>query len=100
LKDLEKRYITKTVFIIGFIRMKFLFIVQELQMERLEICFSLIHIKNDLALDVIQDVKEINKLEIRVQKSVMIIIAGEAAKHHILNAHIWKNGVDYVVYII
>ncbi len=53
----------------------------------------------DLVLDVVQDVKEINRMAIRAKKSCVTIIGGSVPKHHILNAHIWRNGADFGVFI-
>lgn len=55
--------------------------------------------KNDLVVDVVQDIKAINKLAMRAEKSGVIILGGSLPKHHILNAHIWRNGADYGVFI-
>jgi deoxyhypusine synthase len=55
--------------------------------------------KNDLVLDVIQDIREINKMAMRAVKSCALIIGGSTPKHHILNAHIWRNGADYGIFI-
>jgi deoxyhypusine synthase len=55
--------------------------------------------KNDLVLDVIQDIREINKMAMRAKKSCVVILGGSVPKHHILNAHIWRNGADYGVFI-
>lgn len=32
-------------------------------------------------------------------KSCVLVIGGSVPKHHILNAHIWRNGADYGVFI-
>jgi deoxyhypusine synthase len=55
--------------------------------------------KNDLVIDVVQDIKELAKLAMRAEKSGAIILGGGIPKHHILNANIWRNGVDYGVFI-
>jgi deoxyhypusine synthase len=55
--------------------------------------------KNDLVVDVVQDIKAINKLAMRAEKSGAIVLGGGLAKHHILNAHIWRDGVDFGVFI-
>lgn len=55
--------------------------------------------KNDLVIDVIQDMKEISKLAMRAPKSGVIILGGSVPKHHILNAHIWRNGADFGVFV-
>ncbi|PCI94321.1 deoxyhypusine synthase, partial [Candidatus Aerophobetes bacterium] len=61
--------------------------------------FLLYFFKNDLVIDVIQDTKEICMLAMRSVKTGAIILGGGVAKHHILNANIWKNGIDYGVFI-
>ncbi len=55
--------------------------------------------KNELRCDLIQDAAEINKMAMKSRKSGVIILGGSVPKHHILNAHIWRNGADYVVFI-
>ena len=55
--------------------------------------------KNDLAIDLIQDIKTINKMAMRAEKSGVIILGGSVPKHHILNANIWRNGADFGVFI-
>lgn len=55
--------------------------------------------KNDLVIDVIQDIKELNKSTMAAKKSGVIILGGSIPKHHILNAHIWRNGADYGVFV-
>lgn len=55
--------------------------------------------KNDLACDVIQDAKEINKMAMRAKKSGVVVLGGSIPKHHILNANIWRNGADFGVFI-
>ena len=55
--------------------------------------------KNDLVIDVIEDIKELAKIAIRSPKTGAIIMGGGIPKHHILNSNIWKNGLDYAVYM-
>ena len=55
--------------------------------------------KNDLRIDIIEDQKYIGKMAMRAEKSGVIIIGGSIPKHHIMNANIWRNGVDYAVLI-
>lgn len=47
----------------------------------------------------VQDIKAINKIAMRAEKSGVVILGGGLAKHHILNANIWRNGADYGVFI-
>lgn len=35
----------------------------------------------------------------KAPKSGAIIMGGGVPKHHILNANIWRNGLDYAVYM-
>ena len=35
----------------------------------------------------------------KAEKSGVIILGGSLPKHHILNAHIWRNGADFGVFI-
>lgn len=53
----------------------------------------------DFILDIISDVKEINKLALKAKKSGVIILGGGVVKHHIMNANIWRNGADFAVFI-
>lgn len=50
-------------------------------------------------IDVVQDIKTINKMAMKAEKSGVVILGGSIPKHHILNAHIWRNGADYGVFI-
>jgi deoxyhypusine synthase len=55
--------------------------------------------KNDLAIDVVLDHKEISKIAMKAEKAGAIVLGGGIPKHHILNANIWRNGLDYAAYI-
>jgi deoxyhypusine synthase len=55
--------------------------------------------KNDLVLDVIRDIREINKMAMRVVKSWALIIGGSTPKYHVLNVYIWRIGANYGVFI-
>lgn len=55
--------------------------------------------KNDLVVDLAQDIKAINRLAMTAPKSGVIILGGGLPKHHILNANIWRNGADFGVFI-
>jgi len=41
-------------------------------------------------VDLIQDIRELNKLSMRARKSGVLILGGGVVKHHILNANIWR----------
>ena len=53
----------------------------------------------DFKLDVTEDIKEINNSTLGLKKSGVIILGAGVVKHHILNANMFRNGADYVVYI-
>lgn len=55
--------------------------------------------KNDLYIDVVEDHKEISKIAMKAEKAGAIVLGGSIPKHHILNANIWRNGLDYAVFI-
>lgn len=55
--------------------------------------------KNDLVIDVIEDVKVISMMAMKAEKTGAIIIGGSIPKHHILNSNIWRNGFDYAVFL-
>ena len=38
-------------------------------------------------------------MAMRADKSGVIVMGGGVPKHHIMNANIWRNGVDYAVLI-
>ncbi len=45
-------------------------------------------------LDTNQDLIQINKMALNAKKSGAIILGGGLVKHHIMNANIWRNGID------
>lgn len=55
--------------------------------------------RNDFVLDVAEDIKELNDSTIGLKKSGLIILGSGVIKHAILNANMFRNGADYVVYI-
>jgi len=57
------------------------------------------HHHHPLILDINPDMLLIVKLAIKAKKSGSIILGGGVIKHHILNSNIWRNGLDYAVFI-
>lgn len=55
--------------------------------------------KNNLRVDVVEDIRKINMLSINAFRAGMIILGGGVVKHHIANACLMRNGADYAVYI-
>ena len=55
--------------------------------------------REDFSIDISEDTKEFNNSTIGLKKSGVIILGTGIVKHSILNAHIYRNGADYAVYI-
>lgn len=53
----------------------------------------------DFAVDIAEDTKNLNDSTIGLKKSGVIILGAGIVKHSILNAHLYRNGADYAVYI-
>ena len=53
----------------------------------------------DFKIDVSEDIVELNNSTIGLKKSGVIILGAGVVKHSILNANMFRNGADYVVYI-
>ena len=50
-------------------------------------------------LDLVQDIRRVNKEAIGAPCSGMIILGGGVVKHHVANANLMRNGADFAVYI-
>jgi deoxyhypusine synthase len=46
-------------------------------------------------MDICQDVRIINKMALKSKKTGAVVLGGGVVKHHILNANIWRNGLNY-----
>lgn len=55
--------------------------------------------RSDFIVDVTQDIKELNDSVFEPKKSGAIILGSGVVKHQILNANMFRNGLDYVVYV-
>ncbi|MEM3113133.1 MAG: deoxyhypusine synthase [Candidatus Pacearchaeota archaeon] len=55
--------------------------------------------REDFILDSVEDGKRLNDSTLGLEKSGVIILGGGVVKHSILNAHLYRNGTDYAVYI-
>ncbi len=53
----------------------------------------------DFVIDVAEDTKNLNDSTIGLEKSGVIILGSGVVKHSLLNAHLYRDGVDYAVYI-
>lgn len=57
------------------------------------------HKHEDFKLDITEDIKNLNDSTIGLKKSGVIILGSGTIKHAILNAHMFRNGADYAVYV-
>lgn len=55
--------------------------------------------RSDFVIDIAEDGKNLNDSTIGLEKSGVIILGSGVIKHSILNAHLYRNGADYAVYI-
>ena len=53
----------------------------------------------NFSIDVAEDTKNLNDSTIGLEKSGVIILGSGVVKHSILNAHLYRDGADYAVYI-
>jgi len=53
----------------------------------------------ELTIDIVQDIRRINKISMVAKRAGMIILGGGIVKHHIANACLMRNGADSAVYI-
>lgn len=52
-----------------------------------------------LIVDLVQDIRNINRIAINAKATGMIILGGGVVKHHIANANLMRNGSDFAVYV-
>ncbi|CAN8077225.1 unnamed protein product [Agarophyton chilense] len=52
-----------------------------------------------LIVDLVQDIRRINRIAINAPATGMIIVGGGIVKHHIANANLMRNGADFSVYL-
>jgi len=50
-------------------------------------------------VDLVRDIKKLNKKVLNTRRSGAVILGGGVVKHHILNSNVLKGGVDYAVLI-
>lgn len=53
----------------------------------------------DFKIDLSEDTKNLNESTTGLEKSGVLILGAGIVKHAILNAHLYRNGADYAVYI-
>lgn len=54
---------------------------------------------DDFKIDLVEETKQLNDSTTGLEKSGVIILGAGLIKHAILNAHLYRNGADYAVYI-
>lgn len=52
-----------------------------------------------LIIDLVGDIRDINRAAMNAQCTGMIILGGGVIKHHIANANLMRNGSDFAVYV-
>ncbi len=57
------------------------------------------HSKKDFAIDIIQDHVKIINIALNAEKTGAIILGGGVSKHYVLNANIFRDGLDYAIYV-
>jgi deoxyhypusine synthase len=55
--------------------------------------------KPGLEIDIVDDIRRLNKIAIHAKKTGMIVLGGGVAKHHTFNANLMRNGADFSVLI-
>ncbi|HPD81804.1 MAG TPA: deoxyhypusine synthase [Candidatus Pacearchaeota archaeon] len=53
----------------------------------------------DFKVDIAEETKQLNESTTGLKKSGVLILGAGIVKHSILNAHLYRNGADYAVYI-
>lgn len=64
-----------------------------------DIIFYFTFKREGFILDLVSDIRDINKIALKARKSGVVVLGGGVVKHHIMNANIWRNGADYGVFI-
>ncbi|MFH1400305.1 MAG: deoxyhypusine synthase family protein, partial [Nanoarchaeota archaeon] len=55
--------------------------------------------KKDFALDLIADHSKLIQFVLAAEKTGAVILGGGVSKHYVLNANIFRDGLDYAVYL-
>jgi len=53
----------------------------------------------DFVIDILDDLRRLNKIVFAARKTGAIILGGGVIKHHVCNANLMRNGADYSVYV-
>ena len=52
-----------------------------------------------LIVDVVQDIRRINSIAVKANKTGQIILGGGVIKHHVCNANLMRNGAEFSLFI-
>lgn len=52
-----------------------------------------------LILDIAQDIRRINSIAVKANKSAQIILGGGVVKHHVCNANLMRNGAEFSLFV-
>lgn len=52
-----------------------------------------------LVVDLVQDIRGINRLAVEAKRTGMLIFGGGLVKHHICNANLMRNGADHAIFV-
>lgn len=50
-------------------------------------------------MDYVADIRLICRMALKAKRTGAVVLGGGVVKHHILNSNIWKNGLDYAVFL-
>lgn len=64
-----------------------------------DLCYFHRQKKPDFYIDVVSDHQKIVELALEYEKTGAIILGGGVPKHYVLNSNIFKDGLDYAVYV-
>ena len=60
---------------------------------------AMAYVLRSTKLDLVADIKALNRSAMKAKRSGMIILGGGVVKHHVCNANLMRNGADHAVYI-
>lgn len=55
--------------------------------------------KERFQIDLVKDIRKLNKRALKAKKTGAVILGGGIVKHHILNANLMRNGADFAVFL-
>lgn len=55
--------------------------------------------KERFIVDIVRDIRKINRIALKAKKTGVVILGGGIVKHHIMNANLMRNGADFAVFV-